>query len=279
MEVVKHLGLKKVKGKEVYRSIGRCSSCGSTHEVNTEYLLNSKRKKCRKCKKVTHGLSHHPLYTVWKGMLDRCYNPKNKHFKNYGALGVTVCDSWKNSVQEFVSWGMANGYVKGLKIDKDVKSGEVKEYSSNTCQFVTSTVNNRATRILRKTNTSGYRGVYFNKKMKEWAAAIKVDYKAIPLGLYETPLLAAKVYDSYINKHNLEHTKNNVLNKNEYVEPSKKAIRRTNTSGFTGVNFRKDVNKWRAYINVNKKQIGLGYYKNLEDAVSARKAGELKYLK
>jgi hypothetical protein len=35
--------------------------------------------------------------------------------------------------------------------------------------------------------------------------------------------------------------------------------------------------KYYAYFMVNRKQIPLGYYDRLEDAVTARKAGEEKY--
>jgi len=35
-----------------------------------------------------------PLYNVYNGMLQRCYNPKCIKFKFYGGRGVTVCDRW-----------------------------------------------------------------------------------------------------------------------------------------------------------------------------------------
>jgi hypothetical protein len=50
-----------------------------------------------------------------------------------------------------------------------------------------------------------------------------------------------------------------------------------NTSGHTGVTWRKQKSKWNAYIKHNYKRVNLGYFENLEDAVAARKAGELKY--
>ena len=51
--------------------------------------------------------------------------------------------------------------------------------------------------------------------------------------------------------------------------------RRTNAG--TGVAWRKDNKKWRAYISVNKKLIHLGCYIKKEDALKARKAGVVKY--
>lgn len=52
---------------------------------------------------------------------------------------------------------------------------------------------------------------------------------------------------------------------------------KTNTSGTTGVCYRKDSGKWRARIMVDDKMINLGSFKNKEDAISARAEAELKY--
>lgn len=57
-----------------------------------------------------------------------------------------------------------------------------------------------------------------------------------------------------------------------------KTLMSTNKSGFIGVSFRKNRNKWRAYINTDKgSQLSLGNYKTFTEAVKARIEGELKY--
>lgn len=50
-----------------------------------------------------------------------------------------------------------------------------------------------------------------------------------------------------------------------------------NVSGKTGVSYRKDINKYRAYITVERKQISLGVYDSSEEAANARKEVELTY--
>jgi hypothetical protein len=50
-----------------------------------------------------------------------------------------------------------------------------------------------------------------------------------------------------------------------------------NTSGKTGVRFRKDRGKWTARISYQNKNISLGCYETFEDAVKARQEAELKY--
>ena len=51
----------------------------------------------------------------------------------------------------------------------------------------------------------------------------------------------------------------------------------TNTSGHPGVVWHKRISKWLAYIKHNYKQIHLGYFSILEEALSARKAAEKLY--
>lgn len=50
-----------------------------------------------------------------------------------------------------------------------------------------------------------------------------------------------------------------------------------NTSGKTGVQWSKRKSRWFASITVENKHIHLGSFINFEDAVAARKVGELKY--
>jgi hypothetical protein len=34
-------------------------------------------------------------YSSWQSMVNRCTNPTNKNFKEYGGRGITVCDRWR----------------------------------------------------------------------------------------------------------------------------------------------------------------------------------------
>jgi hypothetical protein len=55
--------------------------------------------------------------------------------------------------------------------------------------------------------------------------------------------------------------RDNVMNRRIY---------KTNKSGYEGVRFRKNLSKWRAYIQVNRKQIHIGVFARLKQAVEAR---------
>ena len=43
----------------------------------------------------THGLSSHPLYRIWYGMVDRATNPDNPAYPEYGGRGIAVCERWQ----------------------------------------------------------------------------------------------------------------------------------------------------------------------------------------
>ena len=50
------------------------------------------------------------LLAVHRGIINRCYNPKFRSYKFYGAKGVTMCDEWRQSSRAFVKWALENGY-------------------------------------------------------------------------------------------------------------------------------------------------------------------------
>jgi len=67
---------------------------------------NSKTCGCGVTKaKIKHGQWGTPVYWCWHGMMQRCFNPKHKHYKSYGGKGITVCKSWQNFTSFFKDMG------------------------------------------------------------------------------------------------------------------------------------------------------------------------------
>ena len=51
----------------------------------------------------THGQSETKVYLVWRSMIARCYNKNVIAYKDYGGRGISVCDKWRDSFENFIS--------------------------------------------------------------------------------------------------------------------------------------------------------------------------------
>jgi len=78
-------------------------------------------------------------------MRQRCSNPDNKQYKNYGGRGIVVCEEWSD-FQAFLTWASANGYREDLAIDRIDNDGP---YCPTNCRFTTTMENNRNRRSTR----------------------------------------------------------------------------------------------------------------------------------
>lgn len=82
----------------------------------------------------------------------------------------------------------------------------------------------------------------------------------------------------HINGDSLDNRKENLrkITHQKNVQNQNK-IPSNNASGYIGVGWDKRNKKWRAQIKTNKKVFHLGSFEKIEDAIIARKNGELKY--
>lgn len=84
-----------------------------------------------------------PTYASWSNMKDRCRNPNNISFKNYGGRGINYCVRW----EKFANFLEDMGYrPEGLSLDRINNNGN---YCKENCKWSTRQEqnNNKRTRL------------------------------------------------------------------------------------------------------------------------------------
>lgn len=135
-------------------------------------------------------IGKNPLWVVYTGMKQRCYNPKSTSYKNYGGRGIKVCNLWLNDFKAFEEWCLANGYKLGLQIDRVNNDGD---YDPSNCIFSTPAQNVAIGRRRKNSNNKcGYTGVFFNSGKNKYQASLMVGGKKIYCGHHDTAEEAAQ---------------------------------------------------------------------------------------
>ena len=194
----------------------QCQYCREEFEAQTQRIKNGHTKSCGCQAKVngkTHGLRKHRLYYIWIHMKYRCYNSKDKDYRNYGGRGIQVCERWldiKNFIEDmFPSW------EEGLSLDRIDVNGN---YEPNNCRWTTQNVQAQNTKDIQVNNKSGFRGVSWDTASNKWSAGISVNNKSMRLGRYPTALEAGKAYERYVRLSSLEHNFTPALTEDEIKE-------------------------------------------------------------
>ena len=111
------------------------------------------------------------LKSIYNGMRLRCYNENNVNYKYYGGKGVTICDEWLLSFENFFDWAINNGYNENLTIDR---IDSEKEYSPDNCKWSTKKEQAYNRSMSVKLTLNG-RTMY----MTEWAEELGIDKKTL----------------------------------------------------------------------------------------------------
>jgi len=189
----------------------RCD-CGNDLVVRLNALVSKNTQSCgclaterQKEFATKHNYCGHLLYDVWSNMKDRCYNKNNRRYKHYGGKGVKVCKEWINDPKTFIEWALENDWYQGSYFDRESNDGD---YTPENCRFVGIHKSNQNTSLLRSNNTSGFRGVCFDKARGLWHSRVGINGKTIYLGRFVNVIDAAKACDDEIIKSNGEQPLN-----------------------------------------------------------------------
>lgn len=129
-------------GKQQVHWLCFCS-CGKYTVVRAAILRSGHTRSCG-ClqKEVTisrstkHGHARKGHYTreydSWRAMVARCTNPNFESYKRYGGRGITVCDRWRNSFENFLQ--DLGARLEGTTLGR---FGDQGNYEPGNCMWMT----------------------------------------------------------------------------------------------------------------------------------------------
>ena len=99
---------------------GLTQSCGCLHAERTSKS------------RFKHGMKGTQVYSCWSNMIQRCTNPNNGSYTDYGGRGIKVCNRWLESFENFLS---DMGEPKpGMTLDRKENDGN---YELGNCRWAT----------------------------------------------------------------------------------------------------------------------------------------------
>lgn len=155
--VVRDAGTRTKAGKAQF--LCRCE-CGKEKVVTGGNLRSGSSKSCgcdkdkkTAARSLKHGLSSHPSFARYIDMMARCYTESHAEYKNYGGRGISVCDRWRDSVENFIL-DIGSPPTKLHSIDRRDNDGN---YSPNNVRWASKkeqSINRRITKMYTNGGTT-----------------------------------------------------------------------------------------------------------------------------
>ncbi len=129
--------------------------CGKVRIVLGGHLHSGRTTSCGCARvRIKHGATRagRPTreYESWRHMKKRCFNRNNHKFKNYGGRGISVCERWRNSFNNFLEdMGTCPPAHSIDRIDNN------KDYMPGNCRWATGKEQNRNSRRNRLLTADG----------------------------------------------------------------------------------------------------------------------------
>lgn len=132
------------KGMAIWECV---CDCGSTVEIKGSYLREGTKscgclhKEVMGNTKRIHGMCRSLEYNTWTRMKQRCHNPSNPKWSSYGGRGISVCERWRESFENFLE--DMGPRPDGYSIDR---INNAADYTPLNCRWATRTEQARNTR-------------------------------------------------------------------------------------------------------------------------------------
>lgn len=105
-------------------------------------------------------LTHRRLFSRFNAMHQRCENPRNRSYKNYGGRGITVCERWNNFENFLSDMGPGKPGWSLERVDND------KGYCPENCCWATAKQQGLNTRFTRRFTVRGVTGCVWDLCIK-----------------------------------------------------------------------------------------------------------------
>lgn len=156
--------------------------CGNEQIVSTARLNNGHVRSCG-CLRAdtaregmqTHKMSGTLTHKRWKSMLSRCFTENSKSYPRYGGRGITVCEQWRNSFENFLR-DMGECPGEAWTLERKETNGN---YGASNCKWATRKEQNRNT---SRNRLLEYRGE--QRCVSEWAEVLGISANTIYKRLY-----------------------------------------------------------------------------------------------
>lgn len=175
LTILSHYNFTDEKGYRRSYWICKCD-CGNEYHTQSNPLRTGRIKSCgcfNRDRITTHGQTKNKqisrAWQSWRTMKSRCYRITDCSYKNYGGRGISVCNRWKESFENFFAdMGECpeNHSLDRINVDGD--------YEPENCRWADSITQANNTRFNTKITHNG-----ITKTITEWSREFGVSWTTI----------------------------------------------------------------------------------------------------
>lgn len=161
-----------VKGKHGAILWNCVCDCGESRSAIAGNLISGTATSCGCVSYETrklHGMTKSPTFKTWDSMKQRCLNPNAPDYPKYGMRGITICNKWLESFNNFLA--DMGERPEGMSIDRIDVNGN---YEPSNCRWAT-----RSQQQRNKSNSIYIEWQGERKSIPEWADITGITRKII----------------------------------------------------------------------------------------------------